>query len=58
MIASCAATNIPQWQTLEDLAIQENQNTPKYQFVLREKGQDEVENRKAFIGVEKATVAQ
>ena len=50
--------NILQWQTLEDLAIQHAENTAKYQVVLEDKGQFEVDKRLAFIGKEVASSAQ
>jgi len=42
---------IPRWQTLEDLALRHTEDTPSFQVVLKAKGLDEVNARKAFLEI-------
>ena len=48
---NATACNVKRWQTLEDLALRHNEDTPSFQVVLNEKGRDEVNKRKAFLEI-------
>lgn len=43
--------DIKRWQTLEDLALRHTEDTPSFQVVLKAKGLDEVNARKAFLEI-------
>lgn len=42
---------VDQWDTLADLAIQDESTTASYKHVINVKGEDEVKRRKEFLGV-------
>ena len=39
------------WTTLEDLALKNDKSNRAYKVVLEEKGQNEVKQREAFLGL-------
>jgi len=45
------AQEVKRWQTLEDLALRHSEDTPSFQVVLKDKGREEVEARKAFLEI-------
>ena len=41
--------DIKPWSTLEDLALRNPEHSPSFQLVLKERGRDEVDLRRAFL---------
>ena len=42
---------VKRWQTLEDLALRHSEETPSFKEVLKMKGREEVDIRKAFLQI-------
>ena len=51
LIELLQGNDFTKWNELEDMALGMDTNSPQYKYLLKQKGQDEINRRKKFLGL-------